>query len=100
MASSSSSRTSLKDRRERDARGVDLIFNGPEGEGDTGSAPEGPQAAAKPALAKVTIYVRPEQVTAIEEIQLAERKRTGKRRDKSELVQEALDLLIARYRTE
>ena len=98
----SSSRTSLKDRRERDARGVDLIFNGPEGgEGDTGSAPgDGPQAAAKPVLAKVTIYVRPEQVTAIEEIQLAERKRTGKRRDKSELVQEALDLLIARYRTE
>jgi Arc/MetJ-type ribon-helix-helix transcriptional regulator len=33
----------------------------------------------------------------IEEIQLAERRRTGKRPDKSDLVQEALDLLIQKY---
>ena len=99
MASSSSSRTSLKDRRERDTRGVDVIFNAPPGEGEADGGQETLQAQAKPALAKVTIYVRPEQVTAIEEIQLAERKRTGKRRDKSDLVQEALDLLIDRYRT-
>ena len=98
MASSSSSRTSLKDRRERDTRGVDVIFNAPPGEGEADGGQE-TLAQAKPALAKVTIYVRPEQVTAIEEIQLAERKRTGKRRDKSDLVQEALDLLIDRYRT-
>jgi hypothetical protein len=34
----------------------------------------------------------------IEAIQLAERKRTGQRTDKSVLVQEALDLLISKYR--
>jgi hypothetical protein len=49
-------------------------------------------------LAKVTLYVRPDQVIGIEAIQLAERKRTGQRTDKSVLVQEALDLLISKYR--
>jgi hypothetical protein len=48
-------------------------------------------------LAKVTLYVRPDQVVAIEAIQLDERKRTGRRPDKSGLVQEALDLLINKY---
>ena len=46
----------------------------------------------------MTVYVRPDQVLALEEIQLAERKRTGKRKDKSELVQEAFDLLIVKHR--
>jgi hypothetical protein len=49
-------------------------------------------------LAKVTLYVRPDQVIAIEEIQLRERKSTGIRPDKSALVQQALDLLIKKYR--
>ena len=49
-------------------------------------------------LAKVTLYVRPDQVIAIEDIQLRERKRTGSRPDKSVLVQEALDLLVEKYR--
>ena len=49
-------------------------------------------------LAKVTLYVRSEQVVAIEAIQLDERRRTGSRPDKSALVQEALDLLISKYR--
>jgi len=49
-------------------------------------------------LAKVTLYVRPDQVVAIETIQLDERRRTGSRPDKSALVQEALDLLISKYR--
>jgi hypothetical protein len=49
-------------------------------------------------LAKVTLYVRPDQVVAIEAIQLNERMRTGRRRDKSSLVQEALDLLINKYK--
>ncbi|MFL6274431.1 MAG: hypothetical protein ACJ74G_04405 [Blastocatellia bacterium] len=60
------------------------------------------QAAADPSpdkqLAKVTLYVRPDQVVAIETIQLDERRRTGSRPDKSALVQEALDLLISKYR--
>jgi hypothetical protein len=48
-------------------------------------------------LQKVTLYIRPEQVFKLEEIQLQERRRTGVRPKKSELVQEALDLLIQRY---
>lgn len=53
--------------------------------------------AVRPKLEKVTLYVRPDQVLAIEEIQLEQRRRTGKRADKSDLVQEALDLLIQKY---
>jgi hypothetical protein len=48
-------------------------------------------------LEKVTLYVRPEQVLQLEEVQLQERRRTGRRPDKSDLVQEALDLLFQRY---
>ena len=53
---------------------------------------------ARTELSKVTLYVRPEQVVGVESIQLAERKRTGQRPDKSALVQEALDLLISKYK--
>jgi hypothetical protein len=49
-------------------------------------------------LTKVTLYVRPDQIIGIEAIQLQERKRTGMRTDKSRLVQEALDLLINKYK--
>lgn len=58
----------------------------------------GTAQSRKPRLHKVTLYVRPEQVMELEEIQLKERRRTGTRPDKSDLVQEALDLLIAKYR--
>jgi hypothetical protein len=51
----------------------------------------------RPKVEKVTLYVRPDQVLAVEEIQLEQRRRTGKRPDKSDLVQEALDLLIQKY---
>ena len=54
-------------------------------------------SSGRPRLEKVTLYVRPDQVLAVEEIQLEQRRRTGKRPDKSELVQEALDLLIHKY---
>jgi hypothetical protein len=47
--------------------------------------------------AKVTLYIREDQVLAIEKIQVKERERTGQKKDKSELVQEALDLLIKKY---
>ena len=60
------------------------------------SAPSQGVATAA-AVSKVTLYIRPEQVLAVEEIQLKERRRTGQKRDKSELVQEALDLLIEKY---
>ena len=49
-------------------------------------------------LSKVTIYLRPDQIIAIETIQLSERRRTGQRPDKSSLVQEALDLLVKKYK--
>lgn len=54
---------------------------------------------SKPALSKVTVYIRPEQIIAVEAIQLAERRRSGKKPDKSGLMQEALDLLIEKYST-
>jgi hypothetical protein len=57
------------------------------------------RAAAKKSLAKVTLYLRPDQVESVEDIQHAERKRTGKKPDKSDLYQEALDLLIEKYKT-
>ncbi len=81
-------RTSLSDRRAQDKKGVDVIFDAPA------------QAASqikKPTLAKVTMYVRAEQIEAVEEIQFNQRKRTGKKPDKSDLFQEALDLLIEKY---
>jgi hypothetical protein len=77
---------SLKDRKATEKRGVDLLLD-PE--------PEAPEI--KPRLSKVTWYVRPDQITAVEKIQLAERERTGKKPDKSDLIQEALDLLIKKY---
>jgi hypothetical protein len=86
-------RISLSDRRTQDRRGIDAILGEP-------AAPEtGPTGTAEPRkrLEKVTLYVRPEQVMQLEEIQLHERRRTGKRPDKSDLVQEALDLLIQKY---
>jgi len=87
-----SKRISLSDRRSQDRRGLDAILGeaGPE-------ASPGEVAEPRKKLEKVTLYVRPEQVMQIEEIQLEERRRTGKRPDKSDLVQEALDLLIQKY---
>ena len=85
-------RTRLSDRRTQDRRGIDALLGEPASE----SAPEHlPEPRKK--LEKVTLYVRPEQIMQIEEIQLQERRRTGKRPDKSDLVQEALDLLIQKY---
>ncbi len=84
----------LSERRDRDSvKGVDAVIQSiTEGIPLTGSESE-----EKPVLAKVTMYIRPEQVAAIEAIQLAERQRTGKRPDKSDLAQEAIDLLIQKY---
>jgi hypothetical protein len=64
------------------------------------SPPVSPTAAERQTLAKVTLYIRPDQVEAIEEIQLAQRRKTGKKPDKSDLVQEALDLLAEKYRSQ
>lgn len=92
-------RTSLKDRRAADARGVDAIITPTDIssniEVDSSGSGHTQQSIT---LTKMTVYVRPDQVVALEEIQLAERKRTGNRKDKSELVQEAFDLLIEKHR--
>jgi len=87
-----SKRISLSDRRSQDRRGLDAIL----GEASPETSPS-EVAEPRKKLEKVTLYVRPEQVMQIEEIQLQERRRTGKRPDKSDLVQEALDLLIQKY---
>lgn len=82
-------RVPLSQRRADDQKGVDALFEP--------TAPASRGGEPKEKLIKATYYIRPEQVIALERIQLAERQRLGKRRDKSELVQEALELLIARY---
>lgn len=94
-------RTSLKERRDRDVRGLDVFFGESESSGQGRAAQEAgaTEAVTKPSLAKVTLYIRPDQVLAIEAIQLDERQKTGKKPDKSDLIQEALDLLIEKYRS-
>jgi hypothetical protein len=90
-------RVSLKDRRAGEAKGVDALIPGPATDPINNSTPLRQQSQGRPDLSKVTLYVRPDQVFAIESIQLSQRERTGKRPDKSDLVQEALDLLIQHY---
>ena len=85
-----SKRVSLNERRAADLKGVDAIITATESK--ESSRQDQPQP-----LTKVTLYIRSDQVTAIEEIQLAERKRSGKKPDKSDLIQEAIDLLVAKY---
>jgi hypothetical protein len=86
-------RIPLNERREHDRKGIDAIVTDTTPPQETSSQP-----GSKKQVLKVTIYVRPEQVTELEEIQLAERRRTGKRPDKSDLVQEAIDLLVQKYK--
>ena len=85
-----SKRVSLNERRTADLKGVDAIITATESK-------ESSQQDQSQPLAKVTLYIRSDQVTAIEEIQLAERKRSGKKPDKSDLIQKAIDLLVAKY---
>ena len=82
-------RVSLSQRKQTTTKGVDAVIQST----DTSKNLKNEDKV----LEKVTLYVRPEQVMALEEIQLAQRKLTGKKPKKSELVQEALDLLINKY---
>ena len=84
-----SKRVPLSERKRNSPKGVDAVIQPTE-------KVEGTETEEK-AVEKVTLYIRPEQVVALEQIQLAERLRTGKKPKKSELVQEALDLLIEKY---
>ncbi|MCS7198089.1 MAG: hypothetical protein NZ930_05370 [Candidatus Bipolaricaulota bacterium] len=51
----------------------------------------------KPGLVKATFYLAPEDVIALEELQLQIRKRTGRKANKSELMREAIALLLKEY---
>lgn len=84
------SRLSLKDRKARDSKGVDALIR------STGARDEKPKGRPEGTI-KTTVYLRPDQVEAVEEIQLQERKRTGEKPDKYALAQEAFDLLIRKY---
>ncbi len=81
-------RVPLSQRKNSPPKGVDAVIHKTENE---------PIEPNEKTVEKVTLYIRPEQVIALEQIQLAQRQRTGKKPKKSELVQEALDLLIEKY---
>ncbi|GEM_PF-1504292 len=55
-----------------------------------------PEGAA-PGLVKATFYLAPDDVIALEELQLQIRKRTGRKANKSELMREAIALLVKEY---
>ncbi len=50
-----------------------------------------------PGLVKATFYLAPDDIIALEELQLQIRKRTGRKANKSELMREAIALLIKEY---
>lgn len=50
-----------------------------------------------PGLVKATFYLSPDDVIALEELQLKIRKRTGRKVNKSELIREAIALLVKEY---
>jgi hypothetical protein len=79
-------RVSLHDRRTQDQQGFEKFFTSPS-----------PSRPAPDKLMKATYYIRPDQDIALASIQLAERQQSGRRCDKSELVREALDLLMSKY---
>ena len=79
-------RVSLLERRTLDQQGFEKFF----------TSPSLPRRTAEK-LMKATYYIRLDQDIALSSIQLAERQRSGRRCDKSELVREALDLLMGKY---
>lgn len=50
-----------------------------------------------PGLVKATFYLAPEDIIALEELQLKIRKREGRKANKSELMREAIALLVKEY---
>ena len=81
-------RVSLHERRTQDQQGFEKFFTSPS-----------PPRPTVEKLMKATYYIRPDQDIALASIQLAERQQSGRRCDKSELVREALDLLVSKYNT-
>lgn len=79
-------RVSLEERLNK-KKPIDTVFESTENE------------TIKPTLKKMTVYIPPEQYVSLEEIQLAELKRTGHKPDKSELFKEAIELLVRKYQS-
>ncbi|MBI1744930.1 hypothetical protein HYR54_17950 [Candidatus Acetothermia bacterium] len=48
-------------------------------------------------LVKATFYLAPDDIISLEELQLSVRKREGRKANKSELIREAISLLIKSY---
>ena len=81
-------RVSLHERRTQDQQGFEKFFTSPS-----------PPKPTVEKLMKATYYIRPDQELALASIQLVERQRSVRRCDKSEMVLEALDLLVSKYST-
>jgi hypothetical protein len=83
---------------ETEAAGIKALFNSVESPQeerlDNYEKPAEEGKDGKEEFVKVTFYIRPDQLAELENYQLVERKRTGKRPSKMVLVREALDLWI------
>ena len=95
-------RVSLSERREQDKRGIDKFF---EPATTVKTAPV--KKAKTPAkrqlppqdglLVKATYYIRDGQDDVLVDVQRAIKKQTGEKRDKSDLIREAIELLAKKY---
>lgn len=98
-----SKRVSLSERREQDKRGVDKVFFDSPAPAKAVPAKKAKPAAKRQAvqengnLIKATYYIRDEQDDLLVDVQRAIKKQTGEKRDKSDLIREAIDLLIKKY---
>jgi len=93
---------SLSERREQDKRGVDKFFEAPTPlkavpakKAKTAPKPKAPEVDG--ALIKATYYIRDGQDDVLVDVQRAVKKQTGEKRDKSDLIREAIDLLAKKY---
>jgi hypothetical protein len=84
-----------------ESTGIKAVFDAMETPQDESSQPAKPLSETqsevkeeKQEYLKVTVYIRPDQLASLEEFQVMERKKTGKRPSKMILVREALDQWI------
>lgn len=95
-------RPSFKDRMKTEGAGIKAVFDALDTAEDKvsvdkSSSSELETKPEKEEFLKVTVYIRPDQLAELEEFQVRERKKTGKRPSKMILVREALDLWIEKY---
>ena len=94
-------RPSFKDRMKTESTGIKAVFDAMEISEGEPSQPTKSLSETEPEIKeekqehlKVTVYIRPDQLASLEEFQVMERKKTGKRPSKMVLVREALDQWI------